>query len=196
MFCCWDIDILSFAGVKKSLNLQTSISPQRKMIETCFKNCKAQLIMRNLNFTRLTNFVNARVPGCLLWWIWYSLFTPSEVKIEIIVHYCIMFICSKVNDNHLSCLWVSNMAKSPKQYQYFVNNETRSRSTMTPDQYLEAFDIWPWYSLFFSTVDLCMYCTLSLILNFVLYNEELIYTYQHRLVFQLQFKYSNKAPQV
>ncbi len=45
MFRCWDIGILSFASIKNTLKLQTSISPQRKMIETWFKNWQAQLII-------------------------------------------------------------------------------------------------------------------------------------------------------
>ena len=44
----------------KSSKLQTSISPQRKMIETWFKNWWAQIIMRNLNFKSLNNFVSTR----------------------------------------------------------------------------------------------------------------------------------------
>ena len=51
---------LSFASVKNSLKLQTSISPQRKMVETLFKNWYAQLIMTNLNFSSLNNFASAR----------------------------------------------------------------------------------------------------------------------------------------
>ena len=60
MFRCWDIGILSFASVKKlwlKLQIGLSISPQRKMIETWFKNCWAQLIIRNLNFISLNDFV-------------------------------------------------------------------------------------------------------------------------------------------
>ncbi len=60
MFHCWDIWILSFESVKNSLKLQTSISLQRKMIKTWFKNSWAQRIMRNLNLTSLSTFVSAR----------------------------------------------------------------------------------------------------------------------------------------
>ena len=59
MFRCWDIRILSFASVENSWKFQTSISPQRKMIETWFKNWQAQLIVRKLNNISLNNFVSA-----------------------------------------------------------------------------------------------------------------------------------------
>ncbi len=60
MFRCWDIGTLSFESVKNSLKLQTSITPQRKMIETWFNNWWAQIVMRNLNLIIVSNFVSAR----------------------------------------------------------------------------------------------------------------------------------------
>ncbi len=60
MFRCRDIGIFHFASVKYSLKLQTGISPQRKMIETWFKNLQDQLFMRNLNIFSLNNFVSAQ----------------------------------------------------------------------------------------------------------------------------------------
>ncbi len=51
---CWDI-----CKFENLIQLQASISPQGKMIETWFKNWYAQLIMRNLNVISLNNFLSA-----------------------------------------------------------------------------------------------------------------------------------------